>query len=645
MKYQHLFTPIELGSVKIKNRVFMSPLHPNLSENPNGRYTKRFIDYYEERAKNDIGLIITGHVKAERTIDPYPQLEKFPCLDTEEEIPFFKALVDTVHKHGTKIAVELSPATGRVADTIIDGYHPAAPSEVPLLINPEVNSRAITKEEIKQLIASYGIAAGNAKKSGFDILCVHGAGYLIDQFLTPAWNQRTDEYGGSLENRMRFMMECIDSARAHIGEDFPMMITLTMEQGIKNGKSMEDVIAIAKALEAKGLIALHLRNGSYDVANLIMPTNMDPFGGAVENAAIIKSEVSIPVLVDGALMNPDNCEKIITDKKADMTGIARPLLADSAWVKKASMGKPEDIRPCLRCMECIQRITEGKAVGCSVNPLVGYEADTRTHQADEKKKVLIVGGGQSGLLSALYTSDMGHDVTLVERKSKLGGHMLEGSTAPFKSETAKYLEWILREVEKSNITIKTDFTATESYIKAFGADSVIMCSGSVPSAPPIKGLDSGIMKFATEVMLDDSKVGENVVVVGSGLVGSEAAVDLAMKGKKITLVDMTPEIGMEISMFARYPLLGAMNKLGVEFKTSMKLSEITEEGIIATDLNNEIHKINADTVIIATGLGSEKQLFENLTDEIENIYSVGDCIQPRKFINANREAYAIAGLL
>ena len=418
-----------------------------------------------------------------------------------------------------------------------------------------------------------------------------------------------------------------------------------MNEGIPGGKSEEDCFTIAKALEKKGILALHLRHGVYETTNLRITTNMDPVKIAVDYASNIKAQVSIPILVDGALMDPDTCEQILAEKKADMTGLGRPLLADPEWLSKARAGKAEDIRPCLRCNECIDRVRSGIYCGCSVNPLLGREQDAHTKTAGTRKKVLVVGGGQSGMLTALYASQHGHDVTLVEKRTKLGGHMLEGSVAPFKKETARYLNWIMEQIARTDVTVKTGITADREFVKAFAPDAVVICSGSVPSSPNVPGLDGKNVKYATDALLDDSGIGDNVVIVGAGPVGCETAIDLAMKGKMVTLVDMTPEIGIEIILMAKKTILETINKLGIDCKTNRKLCEITKDGIKVVDEAGNTRSINADTVVMATGLRSEDSLYRDLLEEVQNIYKVGDCIRPRKFINATREAYAIASLL
>lgn len=645
MKYDKLFNPIKLGKVEIKNRVFMSPMQTNLSQDIDGRYTDRYIEYFRERAKNEVGLIITCHIKAEKKIDPYPIAYKFPCIDSPGEIKYFSQLTEAVHDYGAKIAIQLSPGTGRIADMIMEDYYPKAPSEVPLLINPNMKSKELTKEEIKELIKSYGKAAGYAKAAGFDLIYIHSTAYLIDQFLSPCWNHRNDEYGGSLENRMRFMLECIESARENVGYDFPIMAGFTMNQGVPGGRTLEENIAIAKKLEEIGIVALHLRHGSYDAMNLLIPTNLNETEIAVSYAEDIKKAVNIPVLTDGALLNPDTCEKILENGNIDMVGLGRPLLADPEWIKKAKEDRAEDIRPCLRCMECINRSYLGKFSGCSVNPKMGREYEGPIMKTDKAKKVLVIGGGLAGIACSMLLDEKGHSVTLAEKSNMLGGHIVEGSIASFKKETASYLKWLEGQIEKSNVDVKLNTKVDSKFIKSFNPDAVVICTGSVSNIPNVPGVEKENVRLATDVLLDDSSVGENVVIVGSGLVGCETAIENAQKGRNVTLIDMTPEIGMDIIYMVKYKVLDTLYKSGVKCFTGLRLSKITDNGIEVIDSDDDIKEISADTVILATGLKPDNSLYNEVSKKVNEIYVIGDCKAPRKFINATREAYAVAKVL
>lgn len=644
MKYEKLFTPIDLGPIHVKNRIFMSPMHPNLSETPDGVYTKRFIDYFAERAKKGVGLIMTGHVKAERTIDPYPCQYKFPCLDRVDEVKYFAELCDAVHLYGAKIVVELSAGTGRVAPSLVDGFIPGGPSEVPMLYVPGVNTRELTKDEIHKLAEAYGVAAGNAKAAGFDAIYVHAHSYLLDQFLTPAWNHRTDEYGGCIENRMRFLMECIDSARRYVGDDYPLIGGFSMDEGIENGKSKEDWIAIAKALEAKGVVALYVKNGSYDGSEKVMPSSISPTRTSIDNAAFLKSVVSIPVMTDGALLDPDSCEEVLQAGKIDMTGIGRPLLADADWAIKAKAGKPEDIRPCLRCMECLNRSMTGLFSGCSVNPVMGRESEQFESKALTSKKVLVVGGGQSGMLSAIYASQRGHKVILVEEKKTIGGHLRESAMPFYKDETRRYMDWILRELNKTDVEIQTGIKVDKSYVDSIKPDSIIICTGSTPIKPNIPGNDNAKVHFATDALMDKSLVGNKVVIIGSGLVGIETALDCVHNGKDVTLVEMMPEIGPDLSLAVKYSMLGKVMTSHIKCMPSTKLTAINDKGaIVNNDAGEQL--IEADTVLLAVGLRAENKLYDELILDYPEVYIVGDAIKARRFFNANREAYTIAKTL
>ena len=641
MKYETLFTPIDLGPLHIKNRIFMSPMHPNLSESPNGHYTKRFIDYFAERAKKGVGLIMTGHVKAERTIDPYPCQYKFPCLDRIDEVKYFAELCDAVHMYGAKIAVELSAGTGRVAPGLADGYVPGAPSEIPMLYVPGVNTRELTKEEIHQLVEAYGVAAGNAKAAGFDAIYVHAHSYLLDQFLTPAWNHRTDEYGGSIENRMRFLMECIDSARKAVGDNYPLIGGFSMDEGVENGKSKEDWIAIAKALEAKGCVALYVKNGSYDVSEKFMPSNISGTCTSIDNAAFLKSAVSIPVITDGALLTPDTCEEVLSSGKIDMAGLGRPLLADPDWVLKAKAQKSEDIRPCLRCMECLNRSMNGLYSVCSVNPVMGRECEQSNEKAAVSKKVLVIGGGQSGLLSAIYAAERGHQVILAEEKGTLGGHLRESAVPFYKDETRLYMDWIMRQIDKLDIQILTNQKADKTFVDSIAPDSIIICTGSKPIKPNVPGIEDNKVHFAVDALINPEIVGNKVVIIGSGLVGIETALECKEKGKDVTLVEMLPEIGPDLNLAIKFSMLGKVMSSNITCMPGTKLSGVTEDGAVVTNENGE-QILNADTILLAAGLRAENALYDQLLMEYPEVYIVGDAVKARRFFNANREAYTVA---
>jgi len=647
MKYPKLFEPANIGSMTLKNRIVLSPLHANFTVCD--KYTDRFVKYYEERAKGGAGLIITAHIKAEKDIDPYPKTFGYPIFDSAAEIKYFTDLTETVHKYGTKIAIELSPGTGRIADEPLPDKRPVGPSEIPLLTMPDVKTRELTKDEIKQLVKSYGKAAGLAKAAGFDAIYVHFLAYLGDQFLSSCWNHRQDEYGGSLENRMRFLLECIESVRANVGDDFPLIVGIALDHGFAGGRELEETIEIAKRLEPLNIGALHLRRGSYDAMSLLIPTPYVKDGIAVDYAYEVKKAVNIPIIVDGKLPNAAYCEKLLEEGKTDFVGIARQFVTDPYWPKKAKAGKEDDILPCIRCVQCINRVFFSKSSACSVNPQFGREFEGPLPKTKEPKQVLVAGAGPAGMTVAKFLAERGHSVILAEKSGELGGHLIKAAVPAYKKETAAYLRWLKKQVEENpNVDIRLNTEVTPEFVSSVRPDAVVVCTGSAPYVPAVPGIDRSNVKLATNLLVNykDEEVGDKIVIVGAGLVGCETALFLKEQGKKdITLVDMLPEVAQDVIYLARLSLLEKLQEEQINSRTGLKLKEIIPEGIIVEDEKGETQTINADTVIIATGLTSDNKLYESLKDEMEEIYAIGDCISPRKFIDAVQEAYAIAKII
>lgn len=642
MAYNKLFQKGHIGNLELKNRLVMSPMHPHFAIGDPLFTADRFYEYYRARAKGGVGLIITPHIKAEKNIDPYPLTYGFPTFDSAKMLKYFHETTEMCHRYDTKIAIELSPGTGRLADEIMEDKWPVGPSENGLLTKPHIKTRELSIEEIKQLVKSYGKAAGLAKQAGFDIIYVHFLAYLGDQFLSKLWNRRTDEYGGSLENRMRFLVECIESARENVGLDFPLIVGLTLEHGIPGGTELEETIEIAKKLKLMGIDTLHLRRGSYDNMNLLIPTEYMQDGVSVDYANQVREKVGIQVISDGNISDPRYANQLIDEKKLDFVGIARPLLADPEWVNKVKNSQIEDIVPCIRCMQCINRVFFGQYAACSVNPLLGKEYTTRIQQTNKPKNIVVVGGGMAGITFALLAEKKGHNVTILEKSLELGGHLIEGAVMPHKKEVAAYFKHLLREIKNSKIKIQYNTQATKEKILKMKPDSVIVATGSIPVIPQVKGIDNSNVKIAIDMLKNNESVGQNVIIVGGGLVGCETGLHLAKQGKNITVIDMLPEIAQDVIYMSRFSLLQAISEKGIKTLSNTKLTQITDNGIIVEDHNGATKELSCDTVIIATGLKADDTLFEELKDQVNEIYRIGDCIKARKFIDATQEAYLIA---
>ncbi|HOQ37529.1 MAG TPA: FAD-dependent oxidoreductase [Acetivibrio sp.] len=642
MAYDKLFEPGYIGKVKIKNRLVMSPMNTQFTTGDPSVFSDRYFEYYKARAKGGVGLIITTHVKAEKNIDPYPLTYGYVTLDSASQLKYFYEVTETAHRYGTKVAIELSPGTGRLADAAYKDRWPVGPSEIEILGMPGVKTRELTKDEIKGLVEAYGRAAGLAKQAGFDIIYVHFTAYLGDQFLSSAWNHRTDEYGGSLENRMRFLTECIESARSSVGSDFPLIVGLALDHGFPGGRELDETIEIAKRLKNMGIDTLHLRRGSYDNMNLLIPTEYMEDGVSVDYANKVKEQAGIQVISDGNISDPVLANKLIEENKLDFIGLGRALLADPEWVNKVRVGKEEDIVPCVRCMQCINRIFFGQYAACSVNPVLGKEYLSPILPAKKPKNVVVVGGGMAGMAFAKMAEEKGHNVTLLESTSELGGHLLEGAVMDHKKEVAAYCRHLVREIKNSGVKVKYNTRGTKESVKELKPDAVVVATGSVPIVPKVPGIDKQNVRIATTLLKNGQECGHNVIIVGGGLVGCETGLHLAQKGKNVTIIDMLPEVAQDVIFMARFSLLQALRDKGINTQGGLKLVEITDRGIVAEDANGSRREMECDTVVIATGLKADDSLYEELKDEFDEIYKIGDCIEARKFIDAIQEAFQIA---
>lgn len=642
MAYDKLFEPGYIGKVKIKNRLVMSPMNTHFSIGDPAVLSERYFEYYKARARGGVGLIITTHVKAEKNIDPYPLTYGYATFDSVSQIKYFNEITEMAHRYDAKIAIELSPGTGRLADATLKDKWPVGPSEIEILGMPGVKTRALTKDEIHGLVEAYGKAAGLAKQAGFYIIYVYFTAYLGDQFLSSAWNHRTDEYGGSLENRMRFLLECIESARNNVGSDFPMIVGLALDHGFPGGRELDETIEIAKRLKQIGIDTLHLRRGSYDNMNLLIPTEYMEDAVSVDYAAKVREQAGIQVISDGNISDPVLANKLMEENKLDFVGLGRALLADPEWVNKVRADKKEDIVPCVRCMQCINRIFFGQYAACSVNPVLGKEYLSPILPAKKPKKVLVIGGGMAGMAFAKMAEEKGHDVTLLESTSELGGHLLEGAVMDHKKEVDAYCRHLVREIKNSGVKVKYNTRATKELVKELNPDAVVVATGSVPVIPDVPGIDRPNVRIATKLLKEGQDTGQNVIIVGGGLVGCETGLHLAEKGKKVTIIDMLPEVAQDVIFMARFSLLEALKNKGIETYGGLKLTEITESGIVVEDSNGDKKEMACDTVVIAVGLKADDTLYNELVNEFDEVYRIGDCIKARKFIDAIQEAFQVA---
>jgi len=643
MKFPKLCEPGKIGNLTIKNRMVVPAQGTNFA-GPNHEVTDRIIDYYVERAKGGAGLIVV-----ENTL--VAPVEKFGSHMVSELtmyhpscIPGFRLLTDAVHEYDTKIAIQINYPGGGIDPFASDGVQAvtASPVSLPGYFRP-ILTRGATIEEIHYLIEQYGKAATIAKMAGFDgieVHCTHG--YGIAGFSSQYMNQRNDLYGGTFENRMRFGTEIVRRVREAVGADFPVWCRISLYEMVQGGANAEECLRIAQTYEAEGVVALSLSSGSVGevtaVQNRYMPRAFqEPY---LEN---MRNAVSVPLMVAGSFNNPEDAERVLRDGKVDFICIGRGTLADPEYPKKVMEGRPEDIRKCLRCVQgCIVTLLfDSAGIDCAINTEVGNEVKKRITRAEKSKKVLVVGGGPGGMEAARVAALRGHDVTLCEKNSKLGGALIPGSVPYFKVEHRWLIEWFSTQLKKLGVKVELDKEVTQEVVKRMKPDVVIVATGAVHVIPDyIRGAEKAVT--AVDVLLGNKKVGDEVIVLGGGEVGCETALHLAENGKKVSIISASNDIALDMNVINRpFTMLELAGK-GVTWVVKTQAEEITAKGVNCINSNLERKTFSADTVVLAKGMKPDDRLVQALKGKAPEVYAIGDCVKSRDIKSAISEGSLIA---
>lgn len=645
--YGNLLKPASIGKMQLKNRICMAPMDYKYfaGNEAESSISYRQVKVFEARAKGGCGLIFTCATQAEREIMPYPREMQFPMIDRDERIKEFAEAADVVHLYGAKIACELTMGSGRYADNVDEKYPPLAPSECQTQYHPEIRAREMTISEIKHMIRTYAEAAGRLKTAGFDALLVMGGGgYLINQFLSPAWNQRTDEYGGSREKRMNFLIETIQEVKKVVGDDYPIIVSLNMDDllpegvAVQKGMVVEDAIATAQKLEELGLAdAFHLRIGNYYNQEYIVPSAYVTNELYMENFRKFKGGVTKPVIFENKLSDPKEMQNLLEEGVLDFVSVGRKWIADPEWVRKTLYDRP--VRPCLRCNYCLHTLWLGKSTACAINPEHGHEFEGEIVPAAKKKNVLVIGAGPGGIEAALTASRRGHRVTLLEKEKKVGGKLEIVAAPSYKKQYLEYLKYLRYELREANVEVCLGVEATPEIVDSYRPDAVIIAAGAEPIVPPLKGI--GLAAAADEVLSGAKKVRGTVAIVGGGLVGCETAHVLAEQGCRVHIVEMQDDVLKDTSYVTRHSQLDVLYSTGAEIHVNTKLLEVTERGIIV-ECDGEKQLIEADDTVLAVGYRNRSAMYEELQDLVEEVYQIGDFRQTRKIADAVTEGYRIA---
>ena len=657
--YSDLFAPIHIGQVKIENRIAMAPMGIKGLTDQNGNLTQRAIDYYLERARGEVGLIITSVFKVENDIDGL--VAGMPMV-TSALIGPLGELSEAIHSLGGKIFVQLTAGWGRVAMPGVRLQHvPVSASAVPNYWDPSIICRALETAEVETLVNKFGDAAEILAKAGVDGVELHGhEGYLFDQFTTSIWNMRKDKYGGDLKARLRFPIEVLDEIKARVGNGFPVQYRFGLKHYIKGlnkgalpsedyveaGRDVAEGIEMAKLLEKAGFDALHVDAGCYDSWYWAHPPTYQKHGCMVDMAAKVKEFSKVPIITAGRLEIPELAESIIKEGKADIIALGRGLLADPYWPIKVKEKRYADILPCIGCHKgCLGRmVPQRKPLSCAVNPACGREEIYRLRPSKTKKTVIIAGGGLAGMEAARVASLRGHEVVLYEKKPTLGGHLIEASVPDFKKDLERLKDWYTNQLDKMKIELHLETELTVEMIHGRKPDMVLIATGSKYFRPTISGIDKANVITCTEALLNPSKIGNSVVIIGAGLIGCETALWLAKEGKKVRVIEKAPEplaAGYAPPHANRVMLLDLLAFYNVSLMCDAEVVRFNNSEITVNSKIGGTTQLSTDTVLLAIGLQPEDGLYDFLKGSIARIYKVGDCREVGDIMRAIWDAYEV----
>ncbi|HGM1124755.1 FAD-dependent oxidoreductase [Clostridioides difficile] len=635
-KYQNLCKPIKIGNVTFKNRMFSAPMG-GTDITADCTIGSKSTAFYELRAKGGAGAVTIS----ECMVHPETDGSHAYHLDLKivDSLASFTYTADAIRRHGAIPSVELSHSGQYSGTYLVDKDKKRGLSQwgVSPSVRPDgLEIKELTEEIIAEIVESYGNVAALAKRAGFEMIMIHGGhGWLINQFLSPYFNKRTDKYGGSLENRVRFAKEVLDNVRKAVGPGFPIEFRMSGSELFEGGYDLDYGIEIAKLLESR-VDLLHVSAGTYQRGFAVThPSMFLEHGCNVYLAEEIKKHVNIPVATIGALNDPEMMEEIIASGKADVIYMARALLADHELPRKVMSNQDEKIVKCLRCFTCMAERATTSTRRCTVNPLIGRELDgTEVVPVLKSKKVLIAGGGPGGLQAAITAVKRGHKVILCEKTNELGGILKGEQALPFKYEMYELGNTFGKIAKDLGVEVRLNTTVTKEYVDNENVDALIIAVGSEPLVPPIEGLNGENVVIVNDYYLEKEKVTDEVVVLGGGLAGCEAAIHLAQEGKTVHLVEMRAELAPDANIRHRPILLEEIERQGIYVYTEHKGLSVTTEGVVCMNKSGNKINIPGTSVICALGQKPRREVVDTLLDCAPYVAQIGDCVRASTITNA-----------
>ena len=657
-----LFDPIKINRLELKNRIYMPAMHMNMAVN--FEVTDPLIDFYAERARGGVGLIAVGYA----TVDEVSGMSTNIGAHKDEFIPGLKRLAETIQQNGAKAAVQINHA-GRYAHSFfLDGKQPVAPSAVASRMTRET-PHELTTDEISETIGHFAAAARRVKQAGYDAVEVlSGTGYLISEFLSPLTNKRTDDYGGSFENRMRFGLEVMQAIRSEVGDDYALIVRMNGNDFMPDGNGREELREYARQLVQTGVDALNINVGWHEarVPQIVTSVPRGVFGYLARG---IKEQVEVPVISGHRINDPHTARELIGDGLCDMVAMGRPLIADPFLPEKARSGRNDEILHCIACAQgCFDHLFQLKAVECLCNPKAGHEKQSVVEKTSSPKKVMVVGGGAAGMSAALAAAEKGHTVSLYEKNDRLGGQLYLAGAPPGRAEFKELARDLQHQTALSAIRVVLRQTVEEALVKKEKPDIVILATGALPVTPPIAGSDLPHVVQAWDVLQDKVFTGRRVVIIGGGAVGIETALFLGEKGtlsaeavkfllvnraedpgdiyemaikgtKEIVVIEMIDKMGRDIGKTTRWGIFQDVRRHGVRTKTSTKAVEITPDGV-KVETDGKLEELPADTVVMAAGAVSYNPLQQTLEQAGIPCKIIGDAQQVGLAFDAVHQGFA-----
>jgi 2,4-dienoyl-CoA reductase-like NADH-dependent reductase (Old Yellow Enzyme family)/thioredoxin reductase len=635
----HMFAPLQIRNLTIRNRFMVSPMVMNYCT-ADGHATETYIAYHEERAKGGWGLIVTEDC----AVDPAGKGFKYLAgLWDDSQIAGQAELTRRVHAHGASIIAQIYHS-GRQSKRAVIEADTVAPTAITCPSTLEM-PRELALDEVELIVEQFGDAALRAKKAGFDGVEIHGGhGYLVAEFMSSYSNKRFDRYGGSLWNRARFPLEIVQNVRRKCGDDFVIQFRISGDELVPGGRTIEDTKVIVRLLQEAGVDSFDLTVGTDGSHFTQVPAPAMAHGWIVDFAAEVKKVVDVPVFTVGRINDPLIAESIVASGKADGVAMGRGSLADPELPNKAKEGRFEDIIQCTACMQgCVGRVLAQLPVRCVLNPRTGRENEFAINPAPEKKRVFIAGGGPAGMEAAIVAAQRGHDVTLFEKDTRLGGQYYLASIPPMKGEISSFLAWQVHTMNELGVTVRMGTPLTADTVREQKPDAVIVATGSRPAPSKIAGITSSLVVPAADVLEGKVNVGENVAVIGGGMIGCETANHLAHHGKKPTIIEMLSDLAPEEPRDMKRFLMESLNDREVAIYTDSTVTAVGADGSITISQKGQSLTLTGfESVVLAGGIQPVNSLKDELEGSVDSIQVVGDAIAVRTVFEAIEEGYEAA---